>query len=153
VGCATSCGPYSYKVGSAAGKILALWPGSTMHYLEAVKTPRFEDYHIKYSNRNRFQYLGNGHSTAEQPGETSAITFGMRMILPLIRYSRSQAEEAQRNKTGELTCHLRPPGFDLRNKAGYLRGKLVGRSQIIGLCVALESSFISRNMRVSTYTP
>lgn len=39
-----------------------------MHYLEAVKTPRFEDYHIKYSNRNRFQYLGNGHSTAEQPG-------------------------------------------------------------------------------------
>jgi cyclohexanone monooxygenase len=57
-----------YKAGSIDGKILALWPGSTLHYLETAKTPRFEDWNFKYSSKNRFTYLGNGHSTAEQPG-------------------------------------------------------------------------------------
>jgi cation diffusion facilitator CzcD-associated flavoprotein CzcO len=32
-----------YKAGSASGKILALWPGSSLHYLEALKSPRWED--------------------------------------------------------------------------------------------------------------
>jgi len=58
-----------YKAGSADGKILALWPGSTLHYLEAVKSPRWEDWSFKYQpGSNRFAYLGNGHSSAESSG-------------------------------------------------------------------------------------
>lgn len=61
-----------YKAGSATGKILALWPGSTLHYLEALKSPRWEDWHFKYQpGRNRFHYFGNGHSCAEQDGDLS----------------------------------------------------------------------------------
>ncbi|OCK83368.1 FAD/NAD(P)-binding domain-containing protein [Lepidopterella palustris CBS 459.81] len=54
-----------YKAGSAKGKIAALWPGSTLHYLEALKEPRWEDWDFKYQSNNRFEYLGNGHSSAE----------------------------------------------------------------------------------------
>ncbi|TVY21170.1 putative sterigmatocystin biosynthesis monooxygenase [Lachnellula arida] len=61
-----------YKAGSAAGKILALWPGSTLHYLEAMKSPRWEDWTFKYfAGQNRFQYFGNGHSSAEKNGNLS----------------------------------------------------------------------------------
>jgi hypothetical protein len=47
------------------GNITALWPGSSTHYMEALSTPRYEDYDIDYSTRNRFQYFGNGFSQLE----------------------------------------------------------------------------------------
>ncbi|GAB7353351.1 hypothetical protein MBLNU459_g3836t1 [Dothideomycetes sp. NU459] len=50
-----------YKNNSASGKVSALWPGSTMHYMEAMKDVRFEDWNIKYEG-NRFAWLGNGYS-------------------------------------------------------------------------------------------
>ncbi|CAD0092407.1 unnamed protein product [Aureobasidium mustum] len=46
------------------GKISALWPGSTLHYLECLASPRYEDYEFSYfSATNRFAYLGNGFKT------------------------------------------------------------------------------------------
>jgi cyclohexanone monooxygenase len=53
-----------YKNGTADGKVTALWPGSTLHYLEALDAPRYEDWDIERYG-NRFDYLGNGHSSAE----------------------------------------------------------------------------------------
>ncbi|KAJ3505848.1 hypothetical protein NLJ89_g7199 [Agrocybe chaxingu] len=52
-----------YKKGGI-GKNVALWPGSTLHYLEAMAEPRFEDWDIKYTG-NRFTFLGNGFSQTE----------------------------------------------------------------------------------------
>lgn len=54
-----------YKSGSVDGKVTALWPGSTLHYLEALgEGPRWEDYKVRYSG-NRFAWLGNGFSRTE----------------------------------------------------------------------------------------
>ncbi|KIM44457.1 hypothetical protein M413DRAFT_24952 [Hebeloma cylindrosporum] len=53
-----------YKSNSITGKVTALWPGSTMHYLEMIAEPRYEDWSFKYSG-NRFAYLGNGRSQTE----------------------------------------------------------------------------------------
>ncbi|GAB7356238.1 hypothetical protein MBLNU459_g7055t1 [Dothideomycetes sp. NU459] len=55
-----------YKAGSIYGRVAALWPGSTLHYLEAMEHPRWEDWSYTYSSKNRFEFLGNGHSTAER---------------------------------------------------------------------------------------
>lgn len=56
-----------YKSGSAFGKVAALWPGSTLHYLEALRTPKYEDWTYQYQpNTNPWAYLGNGHSSAEK---------------------------------------------------------------------------------------
>jgi len=59
-----------YKAGSIHGKVAALWPGSTLHYLEALQDPRWEDWTWEYhTGRNRFEYLGKGQSSAEtRPG-------------------------------------------------------------------------------------
>ena len=41
-----------------------LWPGSSLHYMEAVREPRADDWDITYRG-NRFSYLGNGFSQTE----------------------------------------------------------------------------------------
>ena len=46
------------------GPITALWPGSTLHYIEALLELRIEDWDVKYSG-NRFSWLGNGYSQTE----------------------------------------------------------------------------------------
>ena len=54
-----------YKQGCEDGPIMGPWCGSTLHYLEAIGTPRYEDYCIKYRARNRYIYLGNRKSEVE----------------------------------------------------------------------------------------
>jgi hypothetical protein len=54
-----------YKQGREDGPITGPWCGSTLHYLEAIGTPRYEDFVIKYRSRNRYVYFGNGKSEVE----------------------------------------------------------------------------------------
>ena len=53
-----------YRKGSVSGRISALWPGSTLHFLEAMSEIRADDWHIEYRG-NRFAWLGNGFSQTE----------------------------------------------------------------------------------------
>ena len=53
-----------YKNGST-GKVTAVCPGSSHHYMETIAQPRYEDYDITYTTKNRFAYLGNGFSQME----------------------------------------------------------------------------------------
>ncbi|KAF3911872.1 hypothetical protein AA313_de0209649 [Arthrobotrys entomopaga] len=63
-----------YKRGTADGKITALWPGSTLHYLECLKDVRYEDYHVEYFG-NRFSYLGNGMTRLELTEDADLATY------------------------------------------------------------------------------
>jgi hypothetical protein len=53
-----------YKAQGPNAPITALWPGSTLHYIEALREPRIDDWDIQYAG-NRFEYLGNGYSQTE----------------------------------------------------------------------------------------
>ena len=53
-----------YKNHSTSGKVTALWPGSTLHYVHTIAEPRYEDWNFTYSG-NRFAFLGNGFSQIE----------------------------------------------------------------------------------------
>lgn len=53
-----------YKSNKTDAPVTALWPGSTLHYIEAMAEVRFEDWDIKYDG-NRFAWLGNGYSQTE----------------------------------------------------------------------------------------
>ncbi|KAF1912362.1 hypothetical protein BDU57DRAFT_590184 [Ampelomyces quisqualis] len=53
-----------HKNHTSAGRTPTLWPGSTLHYLQAMQDIRSQDWHVSYSG-NRFSYLGNGASHAE----------------------------------------------------------------------------------------
>jgi len=50
------------------GIITALWVGSAVHYVEALESPRFEDYDWEYKSENRWSFLGNGFSQRESLG-------------------------------------------------------------------------------------
>ncbi|KAI0408529.1 FAD/NAD(P)-binding domain-containing protein [Xylaria palmicola] len=51
----------NHEVGS---RIPTTWPGSTLHYLEAIREPRWDDWSFVHSG-NRFSWLGNGISQTE----------------------------------------------------------------------------------------
>ncbi|GME65311.1 predicted protein [Neofusicoccum parvum] len=57
---------YKIQTGKHAGRVDAVWPGITLHFVKALDQPRWEDYEIEHVGRadgsmgNRFSYLGNG---------------------------------------------------------------------------------------------
>ena len=42
------------------GRVNAIWPGSSLHYIECIQTPRYEDYEWQSTRKNRWGYLGTG---------------------------------------------------------------------------------------------
>lgn len=53
-----------YKAAGPDGPVTALWPGSSLHYMEAMMEVRLDDWDVKYHG-NRFAWLGNGYSRTE----------------------------------------------------------------------------------------
>ena len=53
-----------YKDRTFGTGLSKLWPGSPLHYFEAIRDLRADDWNIQY-NGNRFAWLGNGSSQAE----------------------------------------------------------------------------------------
>ncbi|OAL38360.1 hypothetical protein AYO20_02419 [Fonsecaea nubica] len=56
-----------FKGGTVDGPIM-MWPGSRLHFFEAMAKPRYEDYDWAYNSVNRFSYFGNGFSQREMDG-------------------------------------------------------------------------------------
>ncbi|OHE98473.1 hypothetical protein CORC01_06264 [Colletotrichum orchidophilum] len=48
------------------GKVSALWPGSSLHYMQCLAEDRWEDYEWRY-DRERYSYWRDGFSWIEQP--------------------------------------------------------------------------------------
>lgn len=57
-----------YKMGKEEGRVVALWPGSCLHALIALKDPRWEDFNYQRHDgaKNRLRWLGNGMTYNEQ---------------------------------------------------------------------------------------
>ena len=51
----------------SAAESLTIWPGSGLHYMEAMADVRADDWDITYRG-NRFEWLGNGFSRTETDG-------------------------------------------------------------------------------------
>ncbi|KAJ6182618.1 hypothetical protein N7485_001260, partial [Penicillium canescens] len=49
------------------GKVTALYPGSSLHYMQTLSENRWEDYIWTYQGRTRFEYWGAGLSWIEAP--------------------------------------------------------------------------------------
>ncbi|KPM46513.1 putative sterigmatocystin biosynthesis monooxygenase stcW [Neonectria ditissima] len=55
-----------YKTGKVDG-LPQLWCGTALSYIKTIRTPRFEDYDIKYMGPNQWAFLGNGKLKAHNP--------------------------------------------------------------------------------------
>ncbi|KAG8156894.1 hypothetical protein KVR01_013307 [Diaporthe batatas] len=67
-----------YKRGTVDGPVVAIYGGTSFHFMEAIKNPRWEDFTLKRlpgaPSQNRFAYLGNGFSLAETKNKSVGAT-------------------------------------------------------------------------------
>ncbi len=75
-----------YKRGTTDGQVVAIYGGTSFHFIEALRKPRWEDYRMEHlpcgkdgRSRNRFAYLGDGFTVKERRngtvGETQTLNF------------------------------------------------------------------------------
>ncbi|OBT89187.1 hypothetical protein VE02_01661 [Pseudogymnoascus sp. 03VT05] len=64
----THCRSCRFKNGTKDGPVVALHPGSRIHWFHMLDDIRLEDWKWTGWNRNRFGYLGNGFSVKERSG-------------------------------------------------------------------------------------
>jgi hypothetical protein len=57
-----------------SGRVVALWPGSSLHALKALKKVRWEDYDLHSYDGNEFGWFGNGWTFDEQKQEIESAT-------------------------------------------------------------------------------
>lgn len=63
---ATPCRSW-YKNGKIDGRVSALWPVSSPHFLQAISDPRWEDYEWEYQDAAcRYSYMGDGYTDLER---------------------------------------------------------------------------------------
>ncbi|EED15420.1 flavin-binding monooxygenase, putative [Talaromyces stipitatus ATCC 10500] len=55
-----------YKGGKEDGRVIAVWPGSSLHALKTFSNPRWEDFEYEYINDNPNGWIGDGWTTAEK---------------------------------------------------------------------------------------
>ncbi|KAF1809387.1 FAD/NAD(P)-binding domain-containing protein [Eremomyces bilateralis CBS 781.70] len=97
-----------YKASAVDDTVTALWPGSTLHYIEAMQELRLEDYEIGYAG-NRFAWLGNGYSQTELD-ETCDWAFYIREYdddLPITKDGKRKLL----TRSGTVTNHSAPVGI------------------------------------------
>lgn len=62
-----------YKSGKE-GRVTALWPGSSLHAIQAMKNVRWEDFDYEYVDGNEFGWFGDGWSVRDR-GDEMARTY------------------------------------------------------------------------------
>ncbi|KAJ5166262.1 uncharacterized protein N7482_005043 [Penicillium canariense] len=55
-----------YKGGAEDGRIVALWPGSSLHAMKVFANPRWEDFDYQYVNDNPTGWFGDGWTENEK---------------------------------------------------------------------------------------
>ncbi|KAH6972399.1 putative MoxY [Ilyonectria sp. MPI-CAGE-AT-0026] len=65
-----------FKAGNKARKPV-LWPGSRIHYLTVLQTPRWEDFEMAYMSENMWNFLGDGFHTRENDGSDLTWYYGL----------------------------------------------------------------------------
>ena len=108
-----------FKTPASKG-VPSLWPGSTLHYMEAIRELRADDWDIRY-RENRFAFLGNGLSQAEfDPYCDLAYYITESDNSPWAsRYKRREAltrSGTQRHRELHLTCRRDPSEIALESK-------------------------------------
>ncbi|MCJ1292903.1 hypothetical protein MMC34_004456 [Xylographa carneopallida] len=56
-----------YKGGTGKnGRVVAIWPGSSLHAIQTLAKPRWEDFEYTYVDGNEFGWIGDGWSTLDR---------------------------------------------------------------------------------------
>ena len=96
----------SWYKNNETGRVNAVWPGSSLHYIEAIRNVRYEDYEIRYlaeGRKNRFAYLGMGTTEALVKKEDPSPYLSVQGIDPdWMKAVGMDAGKVQEQKVGDL---------------------------------------------------
>lgn len=102
------CETEDEEMGLSEAESLMLWPGSGLHFLEAMAEVRADDWEIVYRG-NRFEWLGNGFSRTEMDPE-SDVAWYMR--------EKDDGPFSSREKRRRLTTRKMVAGDDREGRLG-----------------------------------
>lgn len=79
------------------GRVNALWPGSCMHALQALSSPRWEDFDMESFNGNDFGWFGNGLTMCEKTSQPRVddLTWYLESVDFLDTDAEVQSQDAQ----------------------------------------------------------
>jgi hypothetical protein len=88
------CNSWYRSNGGKGDRIAGLWPGSTLHFIEAMRAPRWEDWEFESlgGGRNRLGWLGNGWSVT-QLGQGDPAFYLEEGVLDVPREGRPEEEQ------------------------------------------------------------
>ncbi len=96
---------YRYK-NNETGRVNAVWPGSSLHYIETIRKPRWEDYEIEYlgpGKKNMWAFLGMGTVKALVNKEDPSPYLTVEAIDPAwMEAMDMDAKKVAETKLGEL---------------------------------------------------
>ncbi|KAF3011722.1 hypothetical protein E8E14_010037 [Neopestalotiopsis sp. 37M] len=100
----------SWYKDSKTGRVNAIWPGSSLHFCQAMKYPRFEDFEIQYdSSLNMWEFMGLGFTQdmiSDDP-DLSPYINGEEMDERFMKYKPDLlAEEARVGRMTEMVHDL-----------------------------------------------
>lgn len=104
----------SWYKNNETGRVNAVWPGSSLHYIEAIDKVRWEDMEIRFcqeGRRNRFAYLGMGTTEALVKKEDPSPYLSVGGIDPewmrAVGMDVGKVQEAKKRELEEETERLR----------------------------------------------
>jgi len=86
-----------FKRNQDEGRIVGLWPGSSVHAQQVLQSPRFEDFvyvHMPNVRENLLAWLGNGLTMAQKEGSNTTAYLDEVDIPPLINHKPRPAKPA-----------------------------------------------------------
>ncbi|RAK71285.1 flavin-containing monooxygenase [Aspergillus fijiensis CBS 313.89] len=94
----------SHNNHAIGGRTPTTWPGSTLHYLEAIREPRYDDWDLRYTG-NRFAWLGTTGISQAEWDATADLACNIRQADDDARW----ASRWRRNLAIAKTSTMMPP--------------------------------------------
>ncbi|RAL13173.1 flavin-containing monooxygenase [Aspergillus homomorphus CBS 101889] len=94
----------SHNNHAIGGRTPTTWPGSTLHYLEAIREPRYDDWDLRYTG-NRFAWLGTTGISQAEWDATADLAYYIRQADDDARW----ASRWRRNLAIAQTGTMMPP--------------------------------------------
>ncbi|KAJ3549749.1 hypothetical protein NM208_g333 [Fusarium decemcellulare] len=101
----------SWYKDNKTGRVNAIWAGSSLHFCELVKEPRYEDFDIEYQNRsNMWEFLGLGFTKdmLREGGDLSPYLSMNELDMEFINYVPDKEAEDERVKRLSEMVHDGP---------------------------------------------
>jgi hypothetical protein len=135
-----------FKRNQDEGRIVGLWPGSSVHAQQALRNPRFEDFtyvHLPTAQDNILCWLGNGLTVAQKEEGNTTEYLDVVDVPPIINSGPRRLDQGNTSDDGSKD---KVPLTDLSASAA---NRLRIESKTDGNIVHIENVLVERVLAMS----